>query len=144
MASQDAPTKQNDATTIQEEATIDENDYLNESSAIMPTEIDDEQEAIEAELAILRTQVKIPYLPPIDTTMIDESEVYTLVLDLDETLIHYECDDEDGDYYLIRPGAIRFLKELALYYEIVIFTAAMPEVSKIRLAFAHVNVLLVC
>ena len=63
--------------------------------------------------------------------MIDEAEVYTLVLDLDETLIHYECDDEDGDYYLIRPGAIKFLKEMALYYEIVIFTAAMPEVSPI-------------
>ena len=59
--------------------------------------------------------------------MIDESEVYTLVLDLDETLIHYECDEIDGDYYLIRPGAIKFLKEMALYYEIVIFTAAMPE-----------------
>lgn len=50
-----------------------------------------------------------------------------MVLDLDETLIHYECDDDDGDYYLIRPGAIKFLKEMALYYEIVIFTAAMPE-----------------
>ena len=76
---------------------------------------------------MLRQQVTIPYLPPIDTSMIDESEVYTLVLDLDETLIHYECDDTDGDYYLIRPGAIKFLKEMALYYEIVIFTAAMPE-----------------
>ena len=76
--------------------------------------------------------------------MIDESEVYTLVLDLDETLIHYECDDEDGDYYLIRPGAIRFLKELALYYEIVIFTAAMPEVSRIHSTFAHRNCSSVC
>ena len=76
--------------------------------------------------------------------MIDESEVYTLVLDLDETLIHYECDDEDGDYYLIRPGAIRFLKELALYYEIVIFTAAMPEVSRINSTFAHRYCSLVC
>ena len=56
--------------------------------------------------------------------------MYTLVLDLDETLIHYECDDDDGDYYLIRPGAIKFLREMALYYEIVIFTAAMPEVSQ--------------
>lgn len=69
----------------------------------------------------------IPYLPPIDKAIISEEEVYTLVLDLDETLIHYECDDVDGDYYLIRPGAIKFLRELALYYEIVIFTAAMPE-----------------
>ena len=91
--------------------------------------IDEEQDEIDRELAILRQQVTIPYLPPIDTNMIDESEVYTLVLDLDETLIHYECDDTDGDYYLIRPGAIKFLKELALDYEIVIFTAAMPEVS---------------
>ena len=33
-------------------------------------------------------------------------------MDLDETLIHYECDDDDGDYYLIRPGAIKFLKEM--------------------------------
>lgn len=73
----------------------------------------------------------IPYLPPIDKAIISEEEVYTLVLDLDETLIHYECDDVDGDYYLIRPGAIKFLRELALYYEIVIFTAAMPEVSQV-------------
>ena len=46
---------------------------------------------------MLRKQVKIPYLTPIDTEIIDESEVYTLVLDLDETLIHYECDDDDGE-----------------------------------------------
>ena len=91
--------------------------------------IDEEQEQIDAELAELRKNVTIPYLPPIDTAIISEEEVYTLVLDLDETLIHYECDDIDGDYYLIRPGAIKFLKEMALYYEIVVFTAAMPEVS---------------
>lgn len=70
----------------------------------------------------------IPYLPPIEKELIDEGDlVYTLVLDLDETLIHYECDEDEGDYYLIRPGAVQFLKELSLYYEIVIFTAAMPE-----------------
>ena len=42
-----------------------------------------------------------------------------------------EDDDEqneDSIYYLIRPGAIRFLNELSKYYEIVIFTAAMPDV----------------
>ena len=61
--------------------------------------------------------------------------VYTLVLDLDETLIHYEIDEtvdpnvEDPGYYLIRPGALRFLNELSDYFEIVIFTAAMPDVS---------------
>jgi len=57
-------------------------------------------------------------------------------LDLDETLIHLECEDEDGEnqneedsvYYLIRPGTIKFLNELSRYYELVIFTAAMPDV----------------
>lgn len=64
--------------------------------------------------------------------------VYTLVLDLDETLIHFEVDEEpessdqpvntdNQGYYLIRPGAIRFLNELSRYYEIVVFTAAMPD-----------------
>jgi CTD small phosphatase-like protein 2 len=64
-----------------------------------------------------------------------------LVLDLDETLIHLECDEEgmegeteheDGVYYLIRPGAIRFLNELSKYYELVIFTAAMPDVRDLN------------
>jgi predicted HAD superfamily phosphohydrolase YqeG len=38
--------------------------------------------------------VSIPYLP-----QIDQSKRYTLVLDLDETLIHFDCeeDDEDGE-----------------------------------------------
>lgn len=61
------------------------------------------------------------------------SEPYCLVLDLDETLIHFEIDEtvdpeaEEPGYYLIRPGAIKFLKELSEYYEIVVFTAAMPD-----------------
>ena len=61
--------------------------------------------------------------------------VYTLVLDLDETLIHYEIEEgvedaeEEPGYYLIRPGACRFITEMSEYFEIVIFTAAMPSVS---------------
>lgn len=56
-------------------------------------------------------------------------------MDLDETLIHFEVDEdvnpeeEEPGYYLIRPGAVRFLNELSEYYEIVVFTAAMPDVS---------------
>lgn len=63
-------------------------------------------------------------LPPIRN-----DREYTLVLDLDETLIHYDVDDQENEgYYLIRPGALRFLEEMAKYYEIVLFTAATPEV----------------
>ena len=31
--------------------------------------------------------------------------------------------------YLVRPGALEFLKEMSQYYEIVIFTAGMQDVS---------------
>ena len=31
---------------------------------------------------------------------------------------------------MIRPGALKFLYELKFYYEIVVFTAALPEVIK--------------
>jgi len=82
----------------------------------------------------LRDQVKIPFLPPLPPDIEDnDMKVYTLVLDLDETLIHFEEgnldeDDEEG-FYMIRPGAMKFLREMAKYYEVVVFTAAMPDVS---------------
>lgn len=43
-------------------------------------------------------------------------------------------EDEEG-YYLIRPGAIKFLTELSKYYEIVIFTAAMSDVNYYKFNF---------
>jgi CTD small phosphatase-like protein 2 len=46
---------------------------------------------------------------------------YTLVLDLDETLVHF---DVRRRIFKVRPLCIRFLEELSLIYEIVIFTAA--------------------
>jgi CTD small phosphatase-like protein 2 len=50
------------------------------------------------------------------------------VLDLDETLIHYDIDEEKNQgYYLIRPHAMKFLWDMSKYFEIVIFTAAIPE-----------------
>lgn len=51
---------------------------------------------------------------------------YTLVLDLDETLIHF-FDLGPDSHYLIRPGCNEFLTELSKYYELVIFTAAMQD-----------------
>jgi len=54
-------------------------------------------------------------------------KTYTLVLDLDETLIHYfEMGGSDGGgHFLIRPYAQKFLREMSQLYEVVIFTAAM-------------------
>lgn len=48
---------------------------------------------------------------------------YTLVLDLDETLIHCKRTEAKGKI-LLRPHVKEFLNEMAKFYEIVIFTAA--------------------
>ena len=64
---------------------------------------------------------KPPFLKPISPKY-----KYTLVLDLDETLVHY-ISDNDSAYIQIRPGAEEFIKELSEYCEIVIFTAALKS-----------------
>lgn len=58
---------------------------------------------------------------------------YTLVLDMDETLIHFvnsldesrfEVCPEDDLCFFAWPGLFQFIKEIKDYYEIVVFTAA--------------------
>ena len=51
---------------------------------------------------------------------------YCLVLDLDETLVHY-VETGNGGHFLTRPYLEKFLKTLHKYYEIVIFTAGMED-----------------
>ena len=68
---------------------------------------------------IIEENPKEPFLQPINPKY-----KYTLVLDLDETLVHYISDNESA-YIQIRPGAEDFIKELSEFYEIVIFTAAL-------------------
>jgi len=54
---------------------------------------------------------------------------YTLVLDLDETLIHFKIDpyDENKGLLRLRPGIFDFLDSMKKYYELVVFTAATQE-----------------
>ena len=69
----------------------------------------------------------------------------TLILDLDETLVHSSFKPPDQPdivlpveiegkicyvYVLVRPGAISFLEELAQYYELVIFTASLSKYAE--------------
>ena len=53
---------------------------------------------------------------------------YSLVLDLDETLIHFKpgVNNEDG-VVRIRPGVNEFLEEVGKYYELIIFTIDSQE-----------------
>ena len=69
-------------------------------------------------------KVSPPFLPPLEGR--DKEERYTLVLDLDETLIHNVEYGQDS-FFLVRPGCVQFIELMAKYYEIVIFTAALQE-----------------
>ena len=71
-------------------------------------------------------EVHAPYLPKLEGE--NASEIYTLALDLDETLVHYFEMGTEG-HFLVRPGCAKFLDEMAKHYEVIIFTAAMQDVS---------------
>ena len=62
-----------------------------------------------------------PFLPPINPKY-----KYTLVLDMDETLIHYFFTHTNGMFF-VRPYCFDFLRELNDLYEIVTFTAGTKD-----------------
>ena len=61
-----------------------------------------------------------PFLPPKKP---EDKREYCLVLDLDETLVHF-FENEDEAYVKVRMGTETFIKTLSKYCEIVIFTAS--------------------
>ncbi|MCQ2817175.1 MAG: HAD family hydrolase [archaeon] len=62
----------------------------------------------------------VPYLPAVN------EDIYTLVLDLDETLVHFFYTPSGGTF-LIRPHCFEFLNQMSQIFDIAIFTAAMKE-----------------
>ncbi len=75
------------------------------------------------------SSVKPPYLKT------KNLKNYTLVLDLDETIIHFKINpnNESEGVLKLRPGIFEFLETLGKYYEIVIFTAATQEYADLIL-----------
>ncbi|KAL3139567.1 hypothetical protein ABBQ38_003887 [Trebouxia sp. C0009 RCD-2024] len=66
------------------------------------------------------SEALLPPLPP------QASHVRTLVLDLDDLLVHSDWTRGRGWRTFKRPGAEDFLKQMAQLYEIVVYTHALP------------------
>ena len=71
-----------------------------------------------------------------------ETSTYTLVLDLDETLVHFFYTPSGGTF-LIRPYCVQFLEEMAKIFEIVIFTAALKDYADSILDILDPNKILI-
>ena len=74
-----------------------------------------------------------PYLPEMD-----EKYKYTLVLDMDETLVHFFFTNMKGMFF-VRPYCFEFLNELNKYYEIVTFTAGIKDYADNILNLLDIN-----
>lgn len=79
-----------------------EKEKVDHTSDIIKLEEDDEEEMrwIDKELNAYEESHFTP-TPPFLPPLTDEDPKYCLVVDLDETLIHY---NEKENYYLVRPG----------------------------------------
>ena len=71
---------------------------------------------------MLYSSTPMYYLPPIE-----KQYEYTLVLDLDETLIHVVASKNERARLIFRPFLFEFLAKMKRLFEIILFTLSVPE-----------------
>ena len=69
----------------------------------------------------------VPFLP---NKSLEDKRDYCLILDLDETLVHY-CEEENNAFVKVRYGTENFIKKLNKFCEIVIFTASKKKYADV-------------
>ena len=85
--------------------------------------IDNIEGSLIASLFLRNNSIFSPINPPyIKVPLI--SKKYTLVLDLDETLVNFKIKSGKEGYVRLRPFLLGFLEEVSQYYELIIFTSA--------------------
>lgn len=94
-------------------------------------------------------EIEIPASPFLGQQREEDRGKKTLVLDLDETLVHstFQCVDDcqyvipveiEGNVYnvyvYLRPGALEFISRMSEIYEVVVYTASLRIVMHRRAA----------
>ena len=78
----------------------------------------------------------VPYL------LTQNKKKYSLILDLDETLIHFKVNHNENDEGVLklRPGVFTFLEKVGEFYEIILFSEASEEYTILMMeAFKNNN-----
>ena len=85
-------------------------------------QIENEEGSLIAALYLRNNSIFSPEPPPYLKTQ--NTKKYTLVLDLDETLVNFKIKKGREGYVRLRPFLFGFLEEVSQYYELIIFTSA--------------------
>lgn len=106
---------------------LKENDNLTEKLNYLKN-LDDNKKRMELIKMEIEEQEKelIPILPSIDT----KKYKFSIVIELDETLVHY-CEENDNYYAKVRFGSENFLKNISNFFEIIIVSTSSKEYSNI-------------
>ena len=74
-------------------------------------------------------QPEPPFLPPILNKSENSQKKFTLILDLDETIVRYKVNENNQDEakVIFRPGLFYFLNKVYPLFDIVIWTVATKE-----------------
>ena len=91
-----------------------------------------------------------PSMPLLKEQSTENTGKKTLVLDLDETLVHSTFQTTDDSNYIIpveiegniysvyvylRPGALEFIERMSSIYEVIVYTASLSIVCRFRVIF---------
>ena len=105
------------------------NKYINTENTNENYEIVEQNEDDKYLDIIINSYIKNKKIPPFITFKTNKK--YSLVLDLEDTLINVKIDNEGKIFCRARPGLISFLNGIKPFYEIISFTKLSKEYSDI-------------